>query len=135
MKFGEKVRAARQNAGMSQEALAKAVQVSLRTISGYENEMRYPKKREIYGRLAESLGVEVNYLLSEDGEQEAPHGVQSRQRAALLTAELNGMFIGGKLADADMDATMRALQEAYWVAKENSRRSAAGDHAKARECP
>ena len=68
MKFGEKVRAARQNAGMSQEALAKAVDVSLRTILGYENENRYPRKREIYAKLADALHVDVNYLLTEDEE-------------------------------------------------------------------
>lgn len=126
MKFGEKVRAARQNAGMSQEALAKAVDVSLRTILGYENENRYPRKREIYAKLADALHVDVNYLLTEDEEFAAAaaekYGSCGKQQAEALVAELSGLFAGGELADEDMDAMMRAVQDAYWIAKENNRK-------------
>ena len=126
MKFGEKVRAARQNAGMSQEALAKAVDVSLRTILGYENENRYPRKREIYAKLADALHVDVNYLLTEDEEfataAAEKYGSRGKQQAEALVAELSGLFAGGELADEDMDAMMRAVQEAYWIAKENNRK-------------
>lgn len=126
MKFGEKVRAARQDAGMSQEALAKAVDVSLRTILGYENENRYPRKREIYAKLADALHVDVNYLLTEDEEFTATaaekYGSRGKQQAEALVAELSGLFAGGELADEDMDAMMRAVQEAYWIAKENNRK-------------
>lgn len=125
MKFGEKVRAARRNADMSQEALAKAVDVSLRTILGYENENRYPRKREVYAKLADALHVDVNYLLTEDEEfaaAAAEYGSRGKQRAEALVAELRGLFAGGELADEDMDAMMRAVQEAYWIAKENNRK-------------
>ena len=126
MKFGEKVRAARRNAGMSQEALAKAVDVSLRTILGYENENRYPRKREIYAKLADTLHVNVNYLLAEDEDFAAAaaekYGSRGTQQAESLVAELSGLFAGGELADEDMDAMMRAMQEAYWTAKESSRK-------------
>ena len=126
MKFGEKVRAARRNAGMSQEALAKAVDVSLRTILGYENENRYPRKREIYAKLADTLHVNVNYLLAEDEDFAAAaaekYASRGKQQAESLVAELSGLFAGGELADEDMDAMMRAMQEAYWTAKESSRK-------------
>ena len=126
MKFGEKVRAARQVAGMSQEALAKAVDVSLRTILGYENENRYPRKREIYAKLADALHVDVNYLLTEDEEfafaAAEKYGSRGKQQAEALVEELSGLFAGGELADEDMDAMMRAVQEAYWIAKENNRK-------------
>ena len=126
MKFGEKVRAARRNAGMSQEALAKAVDVSLRTIVGYENENRYPRKREIYAKVADTLHVNVNYLLAEDEDFAAAAaekcGSHGKQQAESLVAELSGLFAGGELADEDMDAMMRAMQEAYWTAKESSRK-------------
>ena len=126
MKFGEKVRAARRNVDMSQEALAKAVDVSLRTILGYENENRYPRKREIYAKLADTLHVNVNYLLAEDEDFAAAaaekYASRGKQQAESLVAELSGLFAGGELADEDMDAMMRAMQEAYWTAKESSRK-------------
>ena len=113
MKFGEKVRAARRNAGMSQEALAKAVDVSLRTILGYENENRYPRKREIYAKLADALHVDVNYLLTEDEEFAAAaaekYGSRGKQQAEALVAELSGLFAGGELADEEIDKKKKEL--------------------------
>ena len=46
MKFCEKLKEARTRAGLKQEELAKALGVSLRTITNYESGERYPKKRE-----------------------------------------------------------------------------------------
>ena len=46
----------------------------------------------------------------------------TKQQAEALVAELSGLFAGGELADEDMDAMMRAVQEAYWIAKENNRK-------------
>ena len=68
MKFCEKVKEARNKAGLKQDELAKAIGVSLRTITNYESGERYPKKREVYYKLADVLKVDVNYLLTEDEE-------------------------------------------------------------------
>jgi len=126
MKFGEKVRQARLSRGMTQAELAKAIGVSLRTVVGYENMETYPKKREIYGRLAEVLGVDVNYLLTENEEfiQQAgeKHGRRGRQYAEQLVSEVRGLFAGGTMDDDDLDAVMRAIMEAYWIAKEKNRK-------------
>ena len=48
MKFCEKVKEARTKAGLKQDEFAKAIGVSLRTVSNYEAGTRYPKKRETY---------------------------------------------------------------------------------------
>ena len=66
MKFCEKVKEARTKAGLKQDEFAKAIGVSLRTISNYEAGTRYPKKRETYYKMAEVLKVDVNYLLTDD---------------------------------------------------------------------
>lgn len=128
MKFGEKVRQARLSRGMTQAELAKAIGVSLRTVVGYENMETYPKKREIYGRLAEVLGVDVNYLLTENEEfiQQAgeKYGRRGRQYAEQLVREVRGLFAGGTMDDEDLDAVMRAITEAYWIAKEKNRKYA-----------
>ena len=61
MKFCEKVKEARTKAGLKQDEFAKAIGVSLRTVSNYEAGTRYPKKRETYYKMAEVLKVDVNY--------------------------------------------------------------------------
>lgn len=128
MKFGEKVRQARLSRGMTQAELAKAIGVSLRTVVGYENMETYPKKRETYHRLAEVLGVDVNYLLTENEEfiQQAgeKYGRRGRQYAEQLVREVRGLFAGGTMDDEDLDAVMRAITEAYWIAKEKNRKYA-----------
>jgi transcriptional regulator with XRE-family HTH domain len=126
MKFGEKVRQARQNRGLTQAELAKAIGVSLRTVVGYENLETYPKKREVYGRLADVLGVDVNYLLTENEEfirkAGEVHGRRGRQYAEQLVSEVRGLFAGGTMDDDDLDAVMRAITEAYWIAKEKNKK-------------
>ena len=48
MRFCEKLKEARTKAGLKQEELAKALGVSLRTITNYESGECYPRKRDIY---------------------------------------------------------------------------------------
>ena len=111
MKFCEKIREARKNAGLKQDEFAKAIGVSLRTVSNYESGERYPKKRETYYKIAEVLKVDVNYLLTKGARQ-----------AKALVAEVSGLFAGGELADEDLDEMMKGIQEAYWIAKEKNKK-------------
>jgi transcriptional regulator with XRE-family HTH domain len=126
VRFGEKVRQARLNKGLTQAELAKAIGVSLRTVVGYENLETYPKKREVYGRLAETLGVDVNYLLTENDEfirlAGEKHGRRGRQYAEQLVSDVRGLFAGGTMDDEDLDAVMRAIMDAYWIAKEKNKK-------------
>lgn len=126
MKFGEKVREARKQAGLSQEEFAKAIGVSLRTITNYETNGVYPKKREIYPKIAEVLGVDINYLMTESDafitEANEKYGARGAKQAKELMEEVTGLFAGGKMADEDMDVMMRAITEAYWIAKENNKK-------------
>ena len=64
MRFCEKLKDARTKAGMKQEELAKALGVSLRTITNYESGECYPRKRDIYHKLAELFHTEENYFLN-----------------------------------------------------------------------
>lgn len=68
MKFGEKIKTLRKEKKLTQADLAKAVGVSARAIQNYEITDTHPKQRELYGKLAEVLDVDVNYLLTEDEE-------------------------------------------------------------------
>ena len=80
MRFCEKLKDARTKAGMKQEELAKALGVSLRTITNYESGECYPRN------------------------------------------EVSGLFAGGNIADEDLDVMMKALQDAYWIAKEKNKK-------------
>ena len=126
MKFCEKIMEARKNAGLKQDEFAKAIGVSLRTVSNYESGERYPKKRETYYKIAEVLKVDVNYLLTDDEEflleAEAKYGTKGARQAKALVAEVSGLFAGGELADEDLDEMMKGIQEAYWIAKEKNKK-------------
>ena len=65
MTFAEKIKELRKQKNLSQTELGKAVGVSLRTVRGWEAEGRYPKQHDIYGKLAEVLGCDVSYLMSD----------------------------------------------------------------------
>lgn len=124
MKFGEKLKDLRKEKGINQTALAKEIGVSLRTVISYETGKSYPKKREIYAKIAEYFNIDINYLLTEDEEfitsAEEKYGSRGARQAAELVAEIGGLFAGGELSEADKDAVMRSLQQAYWDAKEDN---------------
>ena len=39
-----------------------------------------------------------------------------------LVGEVTGMFAGGSLSDDALDGAMRALNEAYWIAKDKNKK-------------
>lgn len=126
MKFCEKLKEARTRAGLKQEELAKALGVSLRTITNYESGERYPKKREIHYKLAELFHTEENYFLNEDEDflltAAEKYGSKGAKQARELMEEVSGLFAGGNIADEDLDEMMRGIQEAYWIAKEKNKK-------------
>ena len=126
MKFGEKLKKLRTEKGLKQEEVATAVGISRRTYISYEQEGRYPRKRDVYAKLAKTLECEVNYLMTEDEEfvtgVSEKYGSRGKRQAEELVAELSGMFAGGELSDQDMDAVMIALQKAYFDCTEDNKK-------------
>lgn len=110
MRFCEKLKDARTKAGMKQEELAKALGVSLRTITNYESGECYPRKRDIYHKLAELFHTEENYFLNEDEEfllsAAEKYGAKGAKQAQALVDEVSGLFAGGNIADEDLDVMM-----------------------------
>ena len=122
MKFAEKIRELRKERKMTQAELAKAIGVSPRTIQNYEIADAYPKKREIYDKLAEFFDVDVNYLRTEDEEFVADareqYGSRGANDAIKLINQVSALFAGGDVDEDTKDEVMKALQNAYWQAKE-----------------
>ena len=128
MKFGEKLREARKAAGLSQVELAKRASLTSRTIQGYEHGEAYPKDRGVYKRLAAILDIDADYLHNENDEfAEAAakaYGARGKKQAQQLMEDVTGLFAGGDMADEDLDEFMRAVQEAYWQAKDANKKYA-----------
>lgn len=125
MKFNEKIRLLRKKKKLSQPELAKLIGVSPRTIFGYEAGTCHPRKRVVYGRLAEALDVQVDYLLTErDDEGFDRQGMKCLDQAKLLSEQMVGMYSSGELSEDGLDGIMKEIQNAYWRAKDVKRRQA-----------
>ena len=126
MTFGEKVKNERNRLGLNQDELAKKIGVTRRVISSYENDSSRPRGTERYKKLAEALGVNINYLLSEDeafiADVEDNYGHRGAKQAKELLADVTGLFAGGEMADEDMREMVDAIQEAYLIAKKNNKK-------------
>ena len=126
MTFGEKVKNERNRLGLNQDELAKKIGVTRRVISSYENDSSRPRGTERYKKLAEALGVNINYLLSKDeafiADVEDNYGHRGAKQAKELLAEVTGLFAGGEMADEDMREMVDAIQEAYLIAKKNNKK-------------
>ncbi len=126
MKFSDKIRTLRTEQNKTQKETAEYCGLSLRTYISYEQDGRYPRKREIYDKLAEFFGTDKNYLLTEDEEfidtASKRYGKRGKQQAQALVAELSGLFAGGELSESDRDAVMIALQKAYFDCKEDNKK-------------
>ena len=72
MTFGEKLRRARKEKGLTQAELANQAGLGLRTIIAYEKGETYPQKRSTYQTLAEILGVQADDLHNEETTASAP---------------------------------------------------------------
>lgn len=126
MEFSEKIKNARLAAGISQRELAEKTGLSKRTIQNYEMGARIPKSRDTYEILAKALGIKEEVLLDDNAEfilqANAIYGPRGAKQAWDMVHELKAVFAGGELADEDLDSIMRAVQDAYWDAKEENRK-------------
>lgn len=121
MNFGEKLKKLRAEHNMKQEDLAQLLGVSVRSLSNYENGLRFPKHRETYEKLANIFHVDYNFLLDENSAfiNQAYHeyGNKGKDEAFSLLGNLTALFAGGKLSEDDRDEIMRLMQQAYWQTK------------------
>ena len=105
MKFGEKLKNLRKEKRMTQQELATLMGISVRMVIKYENGESYPRSRDAYSKLAEILGTNTDYLLTE-GED----GLTEAQKIIRQTA---AMFNGGTLNDNDKLEFIHQVQELY----------------------
>lgn len=126
MTFGEKLKTIRTERKLTQKELASLTDIALRSIQNWEAGERTPKSRESYDALARVLNVEVKTLMDDDAEfvldARERYGARGERQARALVEQVTALYAGGELAEEDMDAMNRALQEAYWMAKDINRK-------------
>ena len=126
MTFGEKIRNLRKSKNMNQTQLANSIGVSLRTIRGWEAEGRYPKQHDLYQKLADTLGCDVSYLMTEEEsfitEAAEQYGSRGARQAQQILERAAAMFAGGELTDEDKTAFMDEIQTLYLDSKKRAKK-------------
>lgn len=126
MTFGEKVKNLRKTKNMKQIQLADAIGVSLRTVRGWEVEGRYPKQHDLYQKLADTLGCDISYLMSEGEsfitEVTEQYGSRGAKQAQQILEQAAAMFAGGELSDEDKTAFMDEIQTLYLDSKKRAKK-------------
>ena len=126
MTFKDRIKEKRLEAKLSQVELAEVVGVSPRTIQNYELGSRRPQHTEIVQKLAEALHTTIEYLMGSSGlyilDAAEKSGTKAAKDIEELVEEVSGLFAGGHLDEESLDGAMRALNEAYWIAKEKNKK-------------
>ena len=130
MEFSEKIKKARDVAGLTQEELADAIGVSRRTVASYESQGVVPRKSTL-AKLASALKVSVKYLSDESctdpladieqddyvAEARALYGEKGARDMEGLLAANTALFAGGELSQEQKDAFFEAVTKAYFACK------------------
>lgn len=126
MKFGEKVKKLRKKMKLSQGELAAKIGVSARSVASYEAGTSYPRYKEVYEALAAALGVDVNYLRTEDEEFLEDVGQQfgsrGQRQATAILEEARQLFAGGELSEEDQIAFLTEMQQLFLDSKQRAKK-------------
>lgn len=95
--FGDRVAAARDAAGMTQEVLARRLGVRVKTLQGWENDLSEPRANRL-SMLAGLLNVSIMWMINGEGE-----GLDGTEEAGVLPADA-----------AELLNEMRGLRVELW---------------------
>ena len=124
--FKDRLIEKRLEAGLTQVELAGKAGVTTRTIQNYELGNRKPANMEVIQRIADALNTTTEYLLGSSGayvvEAQERGGAKAARDIEELVSEVTGLFAGGELSEEAIEGAMKALNDAYWMAKEKNRK-------------
>ncbi len=110
--FSEKLRRLRKERGFTQQELAEQLNVSASTIGMYEQGRRKPDQNILY-RMGKILNVSVDYLLSEDDEEQPSdedlEGIISEIKTRLLASDTL-MFNGRPLNRRELERIAEVIE-------------------------
>ena len=126
MVFKDRLKEKWLEAGLTQVELAGKAGVTTRTIQNYEVGNRKPANMEVIQRIADALNTTTEYLLGSSGayvvEAQERGGAKAARDIEELVSEVTGLFAGGELSEEAIEGAMKALNDAYWMAKEKNRK-------------
>ena len=126
MVFKERLKEKRTEANLTQVELAEKAGVTARTIQNYELGSRKPSNMVTIQKIADALNTTTEYLLGSSGtyvvEAHEKGGSKAARDIEQLVSEVTGLFAGGELSEESLEGAMKALNDAYWIAKEKNRK-------------
>lgn len=134
MVFKDRLKEKRLESKLTQAELAGKAGVTTRTIQNYELGNRKPANMEVIQKIADALGTTIEYLLGSSGtyvvEAHEKGGAKAARDLDELVSEVTGMFAGGRLSEDALEGAMKALNDAYWIAKEKNKKYTPKKHRK-----
>lgn len=134
MKFSERLKEFREKNSLTQVQLSVLTGISARMIQKYEAGTARPRL-DVAEKLAKALNISTDELLGNSdmlvAQAANKYGPRGAKQAEDLMAEITGLFAGGEMAEEDMDVMMKAIQDAYWIAKEKNKKFIPKKHKKA----
>ena len=131
MNFNERLKKFREDKGLTQVQLSELTGISSRMIQKYESGKSRPRL-DAAQKIADALNISADELLGSAqmlvAQADEKYGKKGAMQAKLLTDEITGLFSGGDMASEDMDIMMKAIQDAYWIAKEKNKKYAPKKH-------
>lgn len=125
MKFNEILKKLREEKGLTQVQLSELTGISTRMIQKYESANARPRL-DAAEKIAKALNITADQLLGNANmlvaQAAEKYGSRGAKQAQQLTEEVTGLFAGGEMAQEDMDVMMKAIQDAYWIAKEKNKK-------------
>lgn len=125
MKFSERLKKFREEQGLTQVQLSELTGITARQIQKYEGGQARPRL-DAAEKIAKALNISADELLGNAdmlvAQAKEKYGSRGAKQAQQLTEEVTGLFAGGDMAEEDMDIMMKAIQDAYWIAKENNKK-------------
>lgn len=125
MKFNERLKKLREEKGLTQVQLSELTGITARQIQKYEGGKARPRL-DAAEMLAKALDVSTDELFGNAdmliAQANDKYGARGAKQAQQLTDEVTGLFAGGDMAEEDMDLMMKAIQDAYWIAKEKNKK-------------
>lgn len=133
MSFAVKLLKLRTEKNLTQDALAKISGISKRSIVDYEKGESRPRNRTRYALLAEVLECDAAYLEDDDiqvflDDARKKYGPSGAAQAKKAISDVKALFAGGEMDEEDMDEMLKAIQDAYWIAKEKNKKKKAPDN-------
>ena len=122
MNFGEILKELRLKNDLTQEQLARKLDIVTRTYIYYETGKKFPSL-DLLTRITKYFKVTISFTINEHGEYIALTQETNRESigAKQLIEEFSSLFENGELSEAEKDTVFKALHEAYKAAKKKNK--------------